>query len=226
MIRIDIRDNLKDVMRDLQRTLGPQAMAARIRTGMRAAKPEVKAVMAQETRRAFHVAKPQFADRAWRVSTQDQALIVRSMAPWMGIHVTGGVVRPKGHSKLLIPINLLTGRITTKKFFRLVDALQRDGLTVIKGGVLYVKPVWNTSRRGGVAPGTRLNKRFRARISGSHKRPSGFAAVWRDVGGERLIPIAVLKSAITMRQRLDLPGIARQRLVPIVLRHVQSELAR
>lgn len=226
MISISIRSNLDQVMREQRARFGPSALAAKVRAGMRSAKPEVKAVMAQETRRAFKMVKPQFAERSWRVSTQDQALIVRSLAPWMGIHVTGGSIRPKGHRKLLVPINLITGRITTKKFFRLVDQLQRDGLTVVKGGVLYVKPVWNTSRRGGVAPGTRLNKRFRARLSGSHKRPSGFNAVWRDVGGERLIPIAVLKSSIAMRARLPLEAIGRQRLLPIVLRHIERELAK
>jgi hypothetical protein len=226
VITVNVSSNIDQVVRDLRAKLGPQALAAKIRAGMRAAKPEVKTVMAQETRRAFKVVKPQFAERAWRVSTQDQALIVKSLAPWMGVHVTGGTIRPKGHRKLLIPINLITGRIGTRKFFRLVAEMQNAGLTVIKGGVLYVKPVWNTSRRGGVAAGTRINKRFRQRLSGSRKRPSGFSATWRDVGGERLIPIAVLKSSITMRQRLDLPAIARQRLVPIVVRHVQAELTK
>ena len=114
MITISVKDNIDQVLRDLRRKLGPQAIAAKVRAGMRAAKPEIKAVMAQETRRAFKVVKPQFAERAWRVSTQDQALIVKSLAPWMGVHVTGGTIRPKGHRKLLIPINLITGRISIR----------------------------------------------------------------------------------------------------------------
>ena len=69
MITVNVSSNIDQVVRDLRAKLGPQALAAKIRAGLRAAKPEVKTVMAQETRRAFKVVKPQFAERAWRVST-------------------------------------------------------------------------------------------------------------------------------------------------------------
>jgi hypothetical protein len=145
-----------------------------------------------------------------------------NMARGFGLHVTGGTISPKGRSKLLIPINTRFGsRIGLKKFQTLVVRLRHDGLTVIKGNVLYVRVPMNTSRRGGVAAGSRVQKRFRTRLQGTLKRPSGFDI---KLNPEGLTPIAVLRPSVALRARFNMDRIARQRIVPVVLDSIRTEI--
>jgi len=95
---------------------------------------------------------------------------------WFKVHVEGGsIVARTAPRAVLVPINTRFGmRLSTKRFYKLIDWLMREKLTLVKDGILYVKPVMNTSRRGGVAVGSRVSKSFRAKFQGSKRRPSGF----------------------------------------------------
>lgn len=192
---------------------------------MRASKPAVKAVLGEAMRRSFKVRKPQFADKSWRISTDNSSMTIRSLVKWLGAQ-GGATIRPRSGRAVLIPINTITDRISTKKFYKIIDWLMQNKQTVIKDGVLYAVPDWNTSRRGGVAPGTRLNKKFRSRLQGSHKRPSGFNAMFKEVNGARLIPIALVRRQVRMSKKFSLPEVAHQSIVGIVRKHIEAELAK
>jgi hypothetical protein len=131
----------------------------------------------------------------------------------------GGSIAPRNAARaLLIPINMAQGtRIGAKKFYKLIDWLRREKLTIIKNGILYVRPPMNTSRRGGVAIGTRVSKKFRARFSGG-RRPSGFDIKLNEHG---LTPIAVVRRSISLRKRWDMPALVRRRILPLILEGIE-----
>lgn len=224
MITVNI-DGLKAQIAAMRVTHGNTAVDAKIRNGMRAAKPEVKKILGQEMRKSFKVQKAQFADRTWRISTANRAMTITSLVRWLGVQ--GGTTISARGGALLVPINTYLGaRITTKKFYKLVDWLRQNKLTVIKNGILYANPVWNTSRRGGVGVGTRINKKFRATLQGSIKRPSGFSVSPAFERADRLIPIAVIRKNIRMPKRFVLSDVASKSLVQIVRTHIMQELAK
>jgi hypothetical protein len=164
--------------------------------------------------------------RAWRLAVPasgELKLIITNLMRGFGLHVTGGTIFPKGRSKLLIPINTRFGsRIGTAKFANLVVRLRHAGLVVIKGNILYVRVPMNESRRGGVAVGTRVQKKFRSFFQGSKRRPSGFDI---KLNPEGLTPIAVLRPSVALRKRFDMDRIARDRIIPVVLDSIRSEMA-
>lgn len=222
MITVKI-EGLDKTIAGMELAFGKKAIATKVRQGMRNAKPEVKKVLGQEMRKAFKVKKPQFADKTWRISTDNSAMTIRSLLRWLGAH-EGKTISARGRA-LLIPINTYLGaRIGTKKFYKLVDWLRQNKLSVIKDGVLYANPVWNTSKRGGVGVGTRINKKFRATLQGSLKRPSGFSVSPAFERADRLIPIAIIRRGINMRKRFSLSDIAARSLRGIVEKHIQQEL--
>lgn len=222
MITVKI-EGIDKTIKSIEASLGKAAVAAKVRQGMRNAKPEVKTVLSGEVRKAFKVNKEQFADKAWRISTDNSAMTIRSLVRWLGAH-EGATISARGKA-LLIPINTYLGaRIGTKKFYKLVDWLRQNKLTVIKDGVLYANPVWNTSKRGGVGVGTRINKKFRATLQGSLKRPSGFSVSPAFERADRLIPIAIIRRSIHMRKRFSLQDIAVRSLSRIVSKHIEQEL--
>ncbi len=222
MITVKI-EGMDKTLKAIESSIGKSAVAAKVRQGMRNAKPEVKRVLGKEMRKAFKVNKAQFADRTWRISTDNSAMTIRSLVRWLGTH-EGGTISARGKA-LLIPINTYLGsRIGTKKFYKLVDWLRQNKLTVIKNGVLYANPVWNTSKRGGVGVGTRINKKFRATLQGSLKRPSGFSVSPAFERADRLIPIAIIRRSIHMKKRFSLSDIAARSLRDIVAKHIQQEL--
>ncbi len=199
-----------------------------MRDGMRDARPQTDRIMQGETARAFKVKPGSKMQRSWRgrvidEKTDNPKLQITNLARWFKIHTTGGTITPKSAPRaVLIPINTRLGaRIGTKKFYKLIDWLMQEKLTFIKNGILYVKPVMNTSRRGGVAAGSRVNKRFRTRFQGSQRRPSGFEIKLNEHG---LTPIAIIRSSITMKRRMDLNALTRAKLLPVVSRAVQNRL--
>ena len=222
MITVKI-EGLDKTIADMERAFGKAAVATKVRQGMRNAKPEVKHVLGQEMRRAFKVQKPQFADRTWRIATDNSAITITNLVRWL-LSQSGTTISARGKA-LLIPINTYLGaRIGTKKFYKLVDWLRQNKMSIIKDGVLYANPIWNTSKRGGVGVGTRINKQFRARIQGSIKRPSGFDVSPAFMREDRLIPIAIIRKSIRMPKRFSLPDTANQSLIGIVRRHIEAEL--
>ena len=99
--------------------------------------------------------------------------------------------------------------------------LQREKLTIILKGILYVKPPMNTSRRGGVGIGTRVQKSFRTKFQGHNKRPTGFGIKLNEHG---LTPIAIIRTRIQMKRRMNLQDITTRRLLPVVAASIQTEL--
>lgn len=220
-------EGVEKTIQSLRNYIGPEAIARKLRAGMRASKAEVKQALGREMRKAFKVKKPQFADRTWRISTANSQMEIRSLVKWLGAQ-GGSRIFPKGHRALLIPINTYLGtRITTKKFYKIIDWLYREKLLVFKNGIAYAKPIWNESRRGGVAAGSRINQKFRSKFQGTLKRPSGFSlADIKVIDGDRLVPIAVVRRSIKMPKRFLLEDVARRHLLQIVTRHIQKEFAK
>lgn len=203
---------------------------AGLKQGMRAARPDTDKLMREEVDRAFNMRRTG-AGRlrtSWRVNVYADRgpakMVIKNLAKWFKIHTTGGMIGPKSTPRaILIPINTyLDSRLGTKKFYAMIDWLRREKLTVIKDSVLYVKPPMNESRRGGVAVGTRVRKDFRRKFQGSSKRPSGFGI---KLNAEGLTPIAIIRTRITMKKRMDLQRIATDRVLPIVARHVNRALS-
>jgi len=220
MFTFNVRSNIAELQ--AQFAANKREMARAIRDGFRASKEPVREVLKQEARSAFKVRDPRM-DRTWRVSTsRAPSLIVRNLMRGFGLHVTGGTIMPKRGRALLIPINTRGGtRIGTAKFYRMIDWLRREKLTFAKDGILYVKPLMNTSRRGGVAAGTRVNKKFRTKFQGTKKRPSGFEI---KLNAEGLTPIAVIRRSVTLRKRFDMDSIARNKLIPIIIKNIANEI--
>lgn len=215
--------NMRTNIADLQAAIAAdrRLMDKAIKEGMRRARPQTDAVLNEEMNKAFKVRDPR-ALRSWRIAVAKDrpAMILTNLMRGFGLHVTGGKIMPRRGRALLIPINTRMGtRIGTKKFYQMIDWLQREKLTVILGDKLYVKPLMNESRRGGVAAGTRVQKRFRSRFQGSSKRPSGFEIKLNAYG---LTPIAIIRSSITLRPRFDMNRIARERVVPIILQNIEA----
>lgn len=200
-----------------------------IQGGLKDARPLTDAILQQETRRNFKLSAgaTRFL-KAWRIKTVESrhgmGLQILNRAKWFKVHTTGGNIgRRVAPRAILVPINTRLGsRIGTQKFKKLIDWLMQEKLTVIRNGILYVKPVMNTSRRGGVAVGARVNKRFRNRFQGSQRRPSGFEIKLNEHG---LTPIAIIRTSIAMRRRFDLEGIAQRRIAPVVAAKITARFA-
>ena len=199
--------------------------------GLKDARPRTDQILKEETRRAFKIplASGGKFEKAWRlrvinVGAHGLGLEITNFAKWFKMHVVGGTIGKRSTPRaILIPINTRFGvRISTKKFYKLIDWLIREKLTVIKNGVLYVKPEMNTSRRGGVAIGSRVNKRFRTRFQGSKRRTSGFDI---KLNAEGLTPIAIIRTSISMPKRFDFDGIVQRRIMPVVAATITNRLA-
>lgn len=191
---------------------------------MREAKEPVRDVLKAGVRSAFKVRDAR-TERTWAIAVRTgPRMVIENRMKGFLLHVTGGTIHPRLGQSLLIPINTYLGaRIGTAKFYKLIDWLMQEKLTIVKDGILYVKPPMNTSRRGGVGVGTRVQKGFRRRFQGTNKRPSGFGLTLNEFG---LTPIAVIRRSITLRARIDMNNIVRGRLVPIVLNHIAAHMAR
>lgn len=195
-----------------------------VRDGLVEAKNPIRQILKRETAQAFSARPGSRIMSSWRIAVEGRGEAAEfrayNKAPWFYTHVEGARIGPRRGSKLAIPINTRLGtRITNDKFRKLLSDLRASGQTVIKNDVVYIKPVLNKSRRGGVAKGSRVNKKFRRKVQGSIKRPSGF-----ELNGTRLAPIAVLKSGITMRKRFDADRVLKSRMLPEATRLVLARL--
>jgi hypothetical protein len=218
---ISFKNNLPEVLAGFQYR-ARETRAAIVR-GMRKARPQTDRVLTDEVRTVMKVRDARM-DRSWRLGVLDKSLTMRVSNLMRGfeMHVTGGTIGPKRGSALLIPINTYLGaHIGAKKFYKLIDWLQREKLTFIRRNVLYVRVPMNTSRRGGVAVGSRAQKQFRARFQGSKRRPSGFGI---RLNAEGLTPIAIIKRSINMRSRFNVESVTQRRIVPIIIASVRAEI--
>lgn len=223
MITVGIKWNVDQLK--AQFAADTRRMERAVKAGMHNAKEPLRAALQAEMKAVFHVKQQSFL-RTWTVSTDTVpgTIIIRNKAKGFELHAMGGSIGPRKGDAVLVPINTSGGtRIGQKKLYKILRWLRDHNLTLIKNGILYVKPIMNTSRRGGVAIGTRVNKNFRRRLSGTFERPSGFDIKLNEHG---LTAIAVVKRGITIRKRFDMEGLARRTLVPIVLSSIGAELAR
>lgn len=229
-----------DVRLSLSGLLAPDKLAAfskekrgrvlkAIQDGMKDSRQSADRVMREEIDRAFDMRKVGAGKlrKSWRINVfADRGpakMIIKNLAKWFLIHTTGGTIGPRTTPKaILIPINQRLGtRMGAKKFYAMIDWLRREKLTIIKDGVLYVKAPMNTSKRGGVAVGTRVQKTFRTKFQGSKRRPTGFDIKLNEDG---LTPIAIIRTSIKMRKRFDLIGVAKNRVIPIVVSSINKRL--
>ncbi|HZF19488.1 MAG TPA: DUF6441 family protein [Burkholderiales bacterium] len=192
-----------------------------VKEGMREAKPVVRAILQDEQGKRFNVKQTRFL-RTWRIGVRSpHTMIVENIMKGFGLFATGGTIGPRRGRALLIPINTAAGtRLGVKKFYQLIDWLHQEKLLVAKNGILYVKPPMNTSRRGGIGIGTRVQKKFRQRFSGSDRRPTGFDIV---LNSEGLTPIAVIRRSITQKKRWDMDTIVRGRIIPVILQAIEAK---
>jgi hypothetical protein len=204
------------------------------------ARPETDRILRAETQRVFKIRPGSRFNKAWRTRVLDgkgfvgptmpgdnlamYGLEITNLAKWFAMHIEGGTISHRTTPRaLLVPINTrFNGRISAKKFYKLIDWLMQEKLTLIKNGILYVKPPMNTSRRGGVEVGSRVNKRFRAKFQGSARRPSGFDIKLNEHG---FTPIAVVRSSVSMTKRFNFIDIVQRRVMPVVARAITNQLA-
>lgn len=220
-MRIGFRNNLNDVVASFGRRISESRAA--IERGLKKSRPATDQALRTEAHASFKIRDPR-ADRMWRVGVPSGTLTLRITNLMRGfeLHVTGGTIAPKRGSALLIPINTyLGGRIGTARFYKLVDWLRREKLTFIRGNILYVRVPMNTSKRGGVGVGTHVQKKFRAKMQGTLKRPSGFGL---NVNAEGLTPIAVLRRSISLHARFNVDSVTNSRVIPIILENVRQEM--
>lgn len=214
MISSSIRTNIDEFRQRLK--VDKEAGRRAVREGMRDAKEPVRQTLQSAMRSSFNVRGDRFL-RTWRIGVRQNPnrMAIDNIAKGFFLHAEGGTIGPRNARALLIPINTYLGaRIGTKKFYAMIDWLMREKLTLIRGNILYVKPPLNETGRGGVAPGTRVNKKFRRRFQGTKRRPSGFSLMLNE---EKLTPIAVIKRSITMRRRFNMDDVTQRRLIPLVL---------
>lgn len=225
MMQFNMRSNIATVVRDYRRTIQDSRQA--IRQGVLNARPSTDQALLTEMRSKFSI-KDRRAERMWRVGVPRNGpirLVMTNLMRGFELHVVGGEIAAR-RSALLIPINTAGRRISTKKFYELVDWLRREKLTVVRKGILYVRVPTNRTTRGGVAKGTRVQKKFRTRLSGTARRPAGFDILANGSGGYSLTPIAVVKKSITMRSRFDMARIVKSRVIPIMMDSIREEMQR
>ncbi len=147
--------------------------------------------------------------KSFRVKVLDQdparlpGMVIGSRIPWAGVHESGATIG----GKMLIPLH---GRMGKKQFKAYIQELMRGGNAyfVRKAGKVilmaenlkeYDKPLAGIKRRYRKAEGIKRLKR----------------------GAD--VPIAVLVSRVTLRKRLDIEGLVRQRL-PALVEAIQKSL--
>ena len=133
------------------------------------------------------------------------ALLVGSRIPWLGIHVRGGTIG----GRMLIPLLPEHQRIGRKAFRRVVDGLMRAGnaFFIEKNGKVIL-----------MAEAIQDNAAELRRFKRAERERTGAKSIKR--GQE--IPIAVLVSSVTLRGRLDLPGLVRSQLPKLTASIVQQ----
>jgi hypothetical protein len=221
MLSFNMRSNVDAFARQFRAK--KEAAARATRDALRKSRPLTDNVLAVETRAAFRV-RDQRMLKSWRTAVPrgELKLIIMNLMRGFALHAEGGTIAPRNQRVLLIPINTRMGtRISSKKFYKMIDWLRREKLTVVRNNILYVKPPMNTSNRGGVAAGTRVNKRFRSRFQGTKRRPSGFDIQLNEHG---LTPIAIMRRSVGMRKRFDMPRIVKTKVLPIVLRELAEQM--
>jgi hypothetical protein len=123
------------------------------------------------------------------------ALMIGSRIPWLGIHTRGGTIG----GRMLIPLLPEHQRLGRKAFRRVIDGLMRTG------NAFYIQ------KNGKVILMAEVIKENTAELRRFKRAERGRTGAKSIKRGQE-IPIAVLVPTVTLRGRLDLPGIVRSQL--------------
>ena len=177
-----------------------RAIRKAVEAGMKSAGREIAQTLQARMQFAFKVRKAGFV-RSMRHKlyagspAKFPALMIGSRIPWLGIHTRGGTIG----GWMLIPLLPELQRLGRKAFRRVIDGLMRTGnaFFIQKNGKVIL-----------MAEVIKENAAELRRFKRAERNRTGAKSIKR--GQE--IPIAVLVPMVTLRGRLDLPGIVRSQL--------------
>jgi hypothetical protein len=177
-----------------------RAIRKAVEAGMKSAGKEIAQTVQARMQAAFKVRKVGFVrsmrHKLYAGSPEKfPALLIGSKIPWLGIHMRGGTIA----GRMLIPLLPEHQRLGRKAFRRVIDGLMRTGNAFFiqkNGKVILMAEV--------IKENTAELRRFKR----AERSRTGVKSIKR--GQE--IPIAVLVPTVTLRGRLDLPGIVRSQL--------------
>ena len=177
-----------------------RAIRKAVEAGMKSAGKEIAQTVQARMQAAFKVRKAGFVrsmrHKLYAGSPEKfPALLIGSKIPWLGIHTRGGTIG----GRMLIPLLPEHQRLGRKAFHRVIDGLMRTGnaFFIKKNGKVIL-----------MAEAIKENASELRRFKRAERGRTGAKSIKR--GQE--IPIAVLVPAVTLRGRLDLPGIVRSQL--------------
>lgn len=177
-----------------------RAIRKAVEAGMKSAGKEIAQTVQARMQAAFKVRKAGFVrsmrHKLYTGSPEKfPALLIGSKIPWLGIHMRGGTIG----GRMLIPLLPEHQRLGRKAFRRVIDGLMRTGnaFFIQKNGKVIL-----------MAEAIKENASELRRFKRAERGRSGAKSIKR--GQE--IPIAVLVPTVTLRGRLDLPGIVRSQL--------------
>ncbi len=177
-----------------------RAIRKAVEAGMKSAGKEIAQTVQARMQSAFKVRKAGFVrsmrHKLYAGSPEKfPALLIGSKIPWLGIHMRGGTIG----GRMLIPLLPEHQRLGRKAFRRVIDGLMRTGnaFFIQKNGKVIL-----------MAEAIKENASELRRFKRAERGRSGAKSIKR--GQE--IPIAVLVPTVTLRGRLDLPGIVRSQL--------------
>ena len=177
-----------------------RAIRKAVEAGMKSAGKEIAQTVQARMQAAFKVRKAGFVrsmrHKLYAGSPEKfPALLIGSKIPWLGIHMRGGTIG----GRMLIPLLPEHQRLGRKAFRRVIDGLMRTGnaFFIQKNGKVIL-----------MAENIKENTSELRRFKRAERGRTGAKSIKR--GQE--IPIAVLVSSVTLRGRLDLPGIVRSQL--------------
>ena len=187
-----------------------RAIRKAVEAGMKSAGKEIADTVRTRMQSAFSVRKAAFLKsmrhRLYAGSPEKfPALLIGSKIPWLGIHVRGGSIG----GRMLIPLLPAHQRLGRKAFRRVIDGLMRAGnaFFIEKNGKVIL-----------MAEAIQDNAAELRRFKRAERQRTGAKSIKR--GQE--IPIAVLVSSVTLRGRLDLPGLVRSQLPKLTASIVQQ----
>lgn len=177
-----------------------RAIRKAVEAGMKSAGREIAQTVQARMQSAFKVRKAGFVHsmrhKLYAGSpAKFPALMIGSRIPWLGIHTRGGTIG----GRMLIPLLPEHQRLGRKAFRRVIDGLMRTGnaFFIQKNGKVIL-----------MAEVIKENAAELRRFKRAERGRTGAKSIKR--GQE--IPIAVLVPMVTLRGRLDLPGIVRSQL--------------
>jgi len=177
-----------------------RAIRKAVEAGMKTVGPEIAQAARSRMQSVFKVRKAGFLKsmrhKLYAGNPQRfPALLIGSRIPWLGIHVRGGVIG----GRMLIPLLPEHQRIGRKAFRRVIDGLMRAGNAFFleRNGKAIL-----------MAENIKENQRELRRFKRAERERTGAKSIKR--GQE--IPIAVLVQSVSLRGRLDLPGIVRSQM--------------